>query len=157
MSLSELLPVENLLDGGDGVGLVLLHDGVEGEELEVFVLLGLGRHGLAAVAADLDLQSAALVDPFALGIGVAEFGAGVEGAGWLAFFVFGVGSPVESAFGSLAVLLDDLVEEVDGVGPAAFVDGAGAVGVEGGILGGGGLVGDELRLDELGREGLRRK
>ena len=42
LSLSELLPFEDLLDGGDGVGLVLLHDGVEGEELEVFVLLGLG-------------------------------------------------------------------------------------------------------------------
>ena len=81
------------------------------------------------MAVDFDLQSPALVEPFALGVGVAELGAGAESAGWLALFVFSLGTPVEGSFGSLAVHLDDFVEEVDGVGPASFVDGAGAVGV----------------------------
>src|ERR1700722_13788045 len=143
--------LENLLNLRQGAGLVLMHERVEREKLEVFVLDGRGLNRLAGVGADLDFECAAIFEPGAGGKTGAEFGAAGESAIGVALLVFRISLPVEGAIRVGLVLDSNTREDADGIGPAAFIDGACSVGVKGrirGIVGGpaGGGGGSEKRL-----------
>ena len=101
---------------------------------------------MAALAANFDLESRALVEPVALGMRAAKLGAGLESTRCLAFLVFCVGLPVERSLGAVTSLLGSSAEEIDCVGPAAFVDGLGAVRVEAAVFGLRCVVGDGCGL-----------
>ena len=90
---------------------ILLHERVEGEQLELFILLGLGRHRIVALAMNLDFQRAAFLDPISLRIRMPELGADLEGTGGIALFILGIGFPIESCFRARAMLRGEIMED----------------------------------------------
>ena len=68
LQLVRLVAGQNLLKDRHRLRLVLLHQCVQRQQLQILVGLGLRRHGVAALAADLDLQRATLIQPSALRI-----------------------------------------------------------------------------------------
>src|SRR6202041_1562223 len=100
------------------------------EQLELLVLLGLGRQGVVAFSPDLYFQRTALVDPFAVRVGLLQLVAGIEGLGGLAFLVLRVGLPIEGCFGTFSMELNDIGENRFRLRPAGIVDGSCSIRVE---------------------------
>ena len=99
---------------------------------------------------NLDLQRAALVDPVALRVRVAQIVAARESESGLAFFILRIGFPVDRCVRAITFLLRDLREDRFGISPPAVIDGASPVGVLSvlirlGSLVGGGPAGDVCR------------
>ncbi len=68
LELLGLVAVQDLLNDRQRARFILLHERVQGKQLEFFILFGLGRQRIVALSTDLDFQRAALVDPFAVRI-----------------------------------------------------------------------------------------
>ena len=66
LELLGFVAVKDLLNDRQRARFILLHERVQGKQLELFILLGLGWQRIVALAADLDFQRAALVDPIAV-------------------------------------------------------------------------------------------
>jgi hypothetical protein len=76
-----MLSFKDLLEDRQRIGVAALHEGVQGEQLEFFVLLRLRLNGTAALAANLDLKRTAILQPIALRVVLAQSRAGLESIG----------------------------------------------------------------------------
>ena len=131
----------------DRARLVLLHERIERQQLQVFILFRIGQDGLAAPGANLNLQRAALVDPAAPGKVAAQLDAGFKRGLRFSLLVLRIRLPIQSSIGVVAALPGHLGEDADGIGPAPFIDGARSIRVEiaVGRVGRGGAARDSCR------------
>ena len=135
LQLVRLVATQDFLQDRHRLLLVLLHQRIQGQQLQVLVGLSLRRYGLAALAPDFDLQRATLIQPPALRIALPQFAACAQRIRRLSFLIFRVSLPVERALGVLAMHLRHAIEQPHRVGPAALVYCACPVGIQARLVG----------------------
>ncbi len=105
-----LLSLQNLLKDRQGIGVPALHERVQGQKLEFLVLFCLRLDGSPALAANLDLQRAAVLDPVTLGLALAKTGTSFKCIGRTALFIPDVRLPVERCIRSATAQAVHLIE-----------------------------------------------
>ncbi len=109
---------------------ILLHERIEGQQLELFILLRLGRHRIVALAMNLYFQRAAFLSPISLRIRMPELGADLEGTRGIALLILGICLPIEGCFRARSMLRREIGEDLLRLRPMSIVNGARAFRVE---------------------------
>ena len=102
---------------------ILLHERVEGEQLQLFILLRLRRHRIVALAMNLDFQCAAFLSPISLAVRMLELGADLESTGGIALLIFGICFPIQGCFRPCSMLRGEIREDLLRLSPMGIVDG----------------------------------
>src|ERR1039458_9441315 len=115
--------LQELLKHRNGALRIVVHESVEGHQLQVFTRFGIRVHLLPGSLADPDLQRFGVILPAAVGVRLAQLGQGGEGFGAAGDFVQRVGLPVKRFVGMRAFFGSHRAESLYGFVPTAGVDG----------------------------------